>query len=212
MMTLTAAAAQSSARGSIPSTKLPLHSLTNPTTFTISAPPQHPPWNSSVGRWARSNQRYFKERRFFRSIAGFNCTPLRARRGDFGPNRNVSYQGAPIECISRHAVAARTKVSGRSLSKTGVFSARTGDFLPFRVREELGCGDQVECAKSPDFRPIRASLGEPGRTHEWLAGAGGIEPPNGGIKIRCLTAWLRPNALTEQRIRLPQIPLNSARL
>src|SRR5450830_1264551 len=28
-----------------------------------------------------------------------------------------------------------------------------------------------------------------------LAGAGGIEPPNGGIKIRCLTAWLRPNAL-----------------
>jgi hypothetical protein len=28
-----------------------------------------------------------------------------------------------------------------------------------------------------------------------LAGAGGIEPPNGGIKIRCLTAWLRPKAL-----------------
>jgi hypothetical protein len=25
-----------------------------------------------------------------------------------------------------------------------------------------------------------------------LAGAGGIEPPHGGIKIRCLTAWLRP--------------------
>src|SRR6185436_12801781 len=31
------------------------------------------------------------------------------------------------------------------------------------------------------------------RKQEWLAGAGGIEPPNGGIKIRCLTAWLRPN-------------------
>ena len=27
-----------------------------------------------------------------------------------------------------------------------------------------------------------------------MAGAGGIEPPNGGIKIRCLTAWLRPNS------------------
>jgi hypothetical protein len=26
-----------------------------------------------------------------------------------------------------------------------------------------------------------------------LAGAGGIEPPNAGIKIRCLTAWRRPN-------------------
>jgi hypothetical protein len=27
-----------------------------------------------------------------------------------------------------------------------------------------------------------------------LAGAGGFEPPHGGIKIRCLTAWLRPIA------------------
>jgi hypothetical protein len=26
-----------------------------------------------------------------------------------------------------------------------------------------------------------------------LAGAGGFEPPYGGIKIRCLTTWLRPN-------------------
>ena len=25
-----------------------------------------------------------------------------------------------------------------------------------------------------------------------LAGAGGFEPPHGGTKIRCLTAWLRP--------------------
>jgi len=28
-----------------------------------------------------------------------------------------------------------------------------------------------------------------------LAGAGGFEPPYGGIKIRCLTAWRRPNGL-----------------
>jgi hypothetical protein len=27
-----------------------------------------------------------------------------------------------------------------------------------------------------------------------LAGAGGFEPPHDGIKIRCLTTWLRPNA------------------
>src|SRR5262249_38914211 len=31
------------------------------------------------------------------------------------------------------------------------------------------------------------------RSSHCVAGAGGIEPPNGGIKIRCLTAWLRPN-------------------
>src|SRR5262249_44105879 len=30
------------------------------------------------------------------------------------------------------------------------------------------------------------------RRPDWLAGAGGLEPPNGGIKIRCLTTWLRP--------------------
>src|SRR5580700_1195653 len=28
-----------------------------------------------------------------------------------------------------------------------------------------------------------------------LAGAPGFEPGNGGIKIRCLTTWLRPNTV-----------------
>lgn len=28
---------------------------------------------------------------------------------------------------------------------------------------------------------------------DWLAGAGGFEPPNVGSKGRCLTTWLRPN-------------------
>ncbi len=26
-----------------------------------------------------------------------------------------------------------------------------------------------------------------------LAGAAGLEPANDGVKVRCLTAWLRPN-------------------
>src|SRR2546423_7452759 len=50
------------------------------------------------------------------------------------------------------------------------------------------------CEK-PEFRPILTSFGKFLRRPECLAGAGGIEPPNGGIKIRCLTAWLRPNRL-----------------
>ena len=29
-----------------------------------------------------------------------------------------------------------------------------------------------------------------------MAGAGGFEPPNGGIKTRCLAAWRRPNNLS----------------
>ena len=32
-----------------------------------------------------------------------------------------------------------------------------------------------------------------------LAGAGGFEPPYGGIKIHCLTTWRRPNGLIGKR-------------
>ena len=46
----------------------------------------------------------------------------------------------------------------------------------------------TELCSSP-ARPASSAIS--GRTGN-LAGAGGIEPPNGGIKIRCLTAWLRP--------------------
>ena len=28
-----------------------------------------------------------------------------------------------------------------------------------------------------------------------MAGVGGLEPPHGGIKTRCLTTWLHPNKL-----------------
>ena len=31
-----------------------------------------------------------------------------------------------------------------------------------------------------------------------LAGAPGIEPGNAGIKIRCLTAWRRPNKINQR--------------
>lgn len=38
----------------------------------------------------------------------------------------------------------------------------------------------------------------------FLAGAGGFEPPHGGIKIRCLTAWLRPNAVLLNIVNLEE--------
>jgi hypothetical protein len=41
---------------------------------------------------------------------------------------------------------------------------------------KLACRDKSECAKSRDFRPILASLREPGLTPEWVAEAAGIEP------------------------------------
>jgi hypothetical protein len=39
-------------------------------------------------------------------------------------------------------------------------------------------GDEIEHPKSPRFRPILAFLGRPDPRSKWLAGAGGIEPPN----------------------------------
>jgi acyl-CoA dehydrogenase len=38
-----------------------------------------------------------------------------------------------------------------------------------------------------------------------LAGAGGLEPPNGGIKIRCLTTWLRPKSYRKGRLGLRRL-------
>ena len=52
-------------------------------------------------------------------------------------------------------------------------------------------GDTL-CSSAVQQRPSQASFVSNFRVSRALAGAGGIEPPNGGIKIRCLTAWLRP--------------------
>lgn len=41
---------------------------------------------------------------------------------------------------------------------------------------------------------LSARFGKVCGIDECVAGAGGFEPPYGGIKIRCLTAWRRPNA------------------
>ena len=44
-----------------------------------------------------------------------------------------------------------------------------------------------------------------------LAGAPGFEPGNGGIKIRCLTTWLRPTSAARRRAwRLPAAPCSAA--
>jgi hypothetical protein len=69
-------------------------------------------------------------------------------------------------------------------------------------------GDEAERGKSRCWQPFLAFQGKCARYPNWLAGAGGIEPPNGGIKIRCLTAWLRPNGPNGRNRRWP-IPFRS---
>jgi hypothetical protein len=80
-------------------------------------------------------------------------------------------------------------VSTESLPKTGVFAVAAGDFSEILavVVDFLEHGDQSETRESPGkMQAFRAQIDRNLRSSECLAGAGGIEPPNGGIKIRLL--------------------------
>ncbi len=64
------------------------------------------------------------------------------------------------------------KSSWVSRHKTGISADKAGDFrrFPPQVSASWESRDESECAKSRDFRPIRAFLAEPGRTpdcHGW---------------------------------------------
>src|SRR6202035_2219729 len=48
--------------------------------------------------------------------------------------------------------------------------------------------------RGPQNAGLCAAYGDVSQFRECVAGAGGFEPPDGGIKIRCLTTWLRPKA------------------
>src|SRR5262249_60738572 len=83
---------------------------------------------------------------------------------------------------------------------------------PARPPPAAGCGGRSQCyrkieppqtstwrsnrgRKSPDCAPDCAESADRKNGESVarsMAGAGGLEPPNGGIKIRCLTTWLRP--------------------
>ncbi len=52
-------------------------------------------------------------------------------------------------------------------------------------------------SKSRHWRAFRDRNGNILQNAHWLAGAGGFEPPHGGIKIPCLTTWRRPNSVEQ---------------
>ena len=73
-----------------------------------------------------------------------------------------------------------------------------------------------DLGEAPRNAALSARCGKVCGSGECVAGAGGFEPPHGGIKIRCLTAWRRPNAPADRRARtikrqlLPRNPCHSA--
>ncbi len=75
-----------------------------------------------------------------------------------------------------------------------------------RLETETRNGHQGRRAYRPinrKSRPVvgfsRVISGHFPKSSDWLAGAGGFEPPYGGIKIHCLTTWRRPNRLSGKR-------------
>src|SRR4029077_17225762 len=76
-------------------------------------------------------------------------------------------------------------VSGRSLRKTGIFADSAGDFWAFghaKQRNE-SVETERESAKARYWRAFLRLCRENLPSADCLAGAGGIEPPNGGTKI-----------------------------
>jgi hypothetical protein len=64
---------------------------------------------------------------------------------------------------------------------------------PRARQEQAQNGEKIDAAKRAQTTMLSIAY--------TLAGAGGLEPPNGGIKIRCLTTWLRPIGRRRRRRR-----------
>jgi hypothetical protein len=118
------------------------------------------------------------------------------------------------DCLVRTAVAIEPSL--RSLSaENGSFRGSGRRLLPewhaslpiwkFRDRRRI-----AKARQQPAFLPFE---GWQARPWDSLAGAGGFEPPHGGIKIPCLTTWRRPKAVWKAAGRaLPRIPSGTAGL
>ena len=73
--------------------------------------------------------------------------------------------------------------------------ARTNGAAPLAADID---GTRAEQLGQPETGRCRPPATNSGPSHE-MAGAGGFEPPHGGIKIRCLTTWRRPNRARVRR-------------
>jgi hypothetical protein len=85
--------------------------------------------------------------------------------------------------LTTHYLPRDAEVAGNAIAKLNAY--------------KTGRGDQKEDKNLPTTLPTvpECSVGEAEKTSvNQLAGAPGLEPGNGGIKIRCLTTWLRPNS------------------
>jgi hypothetical protein len=115
------------------------------------------------------------------SLAG-NSRKASARR---------SQHRALIEHLScsaggRRAAVVIELVSADSLRKTGIIADKAGDFrrFPPQVRQSGSPETKANAQKAGISDPFSRLLRSLAKTREWLAGAGGIEPPDDELEIR----------------------------
>src|SRR5258705_13542875 len=102
--------------------------------------------------------------------------------------KSVERSGEPeTECHGRGGSRDRTGLRRKSL-QNGNFrgQGRRLSAISLPRSGDKESGDKVECTKSRHFRACEAQVANYRRAPDWLAGAGGIEPPKGGIKIRLI--------------------------
>src|SRR5262245_26192870 len=104
------------------------------------------------------------------------------------------------------AVRKVEPVSGRILRNSGILQIAGGDFqLAATLRTRICNSEKIaEFKKAPRWRASGRQQPKYIKRSDWLAGAPGFEPGNGGIKIRCLTTWLRPNKCRRTAANYPR--------
>src|ERR1700726_1743679 len=113
-------------------------------------------------------------------------------------------ENGELRCKLGHAVQIEPGLRPQS-PKNGSFSIvrRRLSAISLRKCPKSEPGDRWPIRKSPPLAGLSADIRDIfSRRRTVLAGAGGFEPPHGGIKIHCLTTWRRPN----RRLRKPAGP------
>ena len=105
------------------------------------------------------------------------------------------------------ALPTRPRSADRTRSPAPVSRKREYFKYPPETIGDFAPGDPNSGARRPIGNSQKPAIGGPLwhcrgqslRAPDWLAGAGGFEPPYGGIKIHCLTTWRRPNRWSGKR-------------
>ncbi len=141
------------------------------------------PRNRTAGHGYQNLQRLFKTRTA-RSTWAF----VVLKRSYFTPSHWMAHHPVEIELSLHEASPENRSFLEIGWRFSGVFAP---EFLQIRSWRP------DPSPKPRHWRAFQDRNGNILQNAHWLAGAGGFEPPHGGIKIPCLTTWRRPNSVEQ---------------